>query len=116
MSIMSGIPKGKPQVIPSDATHEQLMSYDMFFIEINIKRLTGKSEQPYRFGKVFVTKSLNILLKQIFDHDNTFSSEENSLMVTNTWNSIPPGSPPSSSSQSSGFLMERAPSFSYEST
>ena len=46
MSIISGIHKGKPQVIPSDATHDQLMSYDKFFIEINIKCLTPSTFQP----------------------------------------------------------------------
>ena len=42
MSIMDGIPKGKPHVIPKNITHEQLMNYDTFFIEINITSLKCK--------------------------------------------------------------------------
>ena len=53
MSIMDGIPKGKPHVIPKNITHEQLMNYDTFFIEINITSLKCKSTQPYAFGQVF---------------------------------------------------------------
>ena len=58
MSIMDGVPMGKPKVI-SDP--EQLMSYDTFFIEINITKMSCKSSRPYpegsnfsyRFGQVF---------------------------------------------------------------
>ena len=34
-------------------THKELMSFDTFFIEINIKSLSCKSCRPYRFGQVF---------------------------------------------------------------
>ena len=63
MYIMDGIPKGKPKVIRpaasgqksllSTCTHEQLMSYDTFFIEINIKKMSCKSDNPYKFGQIF---------------------------------------------------------------
>ena len=70
MSIMSGNPKGKPQVIPPNATHDQLMSYDTFFIEINIKRLTLKSEHPYRFGQLFKRNdaSTKLFCNETVDH------------------------------------------------
>lgn len=50
---MHGVPKGIPKVIPSDVLHEELMSLDTFFIEINIKKIKCKSEHPYKFGQVF---------------------------------------------------------------
>lgn len=53
MSIMDGVAKGIPKVIPDNCSHEQLMSYDTFFIEINITKLSCKSNRPYRFGQVF---------------------------------------------------------------
>ena len=53
MYIMDGVPKGIPKIIPKDTTHEQLMEYDTFFIEINIKKIECKSKKPYAFGQVF---------------------------------------------------------------
>ena len=53
MYIMDGVPKGKPKIILSTCTHEQLMSYDTFFIEININKILCKSQRPYRFGQIF---------------------------------------------------------------
>ena len=52
MSIMHGIPKGKPQVIPQDITHEQLMQYDAFFVEIDIISIRCKASKPYAFGLI----------------------------------------------------------------
>ena len=53
MSIMDGVPKGKPKVIPNDCSRDQLMSYDTFFIEINITKISCKSNRPFRFGQIF---------------------------------------------------------------
>ena len=53
MSIKDGVPRGKPKVIPDDCDHEQLMSYDTFFIEINIHSISCKSNRPYKFGHIF---------------------------------------------------------------
>ena len=53
MYIMDGVPKGKPKVIPDNCSHEQLMSYDTFFIEININKISCKSSRKYRFGQIF---------------------------------------------------------------
>ena len=53
MYVMDGIPLGRPKVIPQGTTHEQLMQYDTFFIEVNIKKLECKSKEPYKFGQVF---------------------------------------------------------------
>ncbi|KAK8895923.1 hypothetical protein M9Y10_013809 [Tritrichomonas musculus] len=53
MSIMDGIPQGTPQIIPDNCTHQQLMSYDAFFAEVNITKLLPKSEKPYRFGHIY---------------------------------------------------------------
>ncbi len=53
MNVMDGVPKGIPKVIPSNITTEQLLKYDTFFVEINIKKLKCKSEHPYKFGLVF---------------------------------------------------------------
>ena len=50
MSIMDGIPKGAPQIIPDNCTTDQLMSYDAFFAEVNITKLVPQSVKPYRFG------------------------------------------------------------------
>ncbi len=70
MSIMPGIPKGKPQVIPSNTTHDQLMCYDTFFIEINIKHIKCKSTNPYRFGQVFIRneEGTKLFCNQPVDH------------------------------------------------
>ena len=51
MSIMSGVPKGKPKVIPKNISHDELMSYDTFFAEINITKLNPKAN--FAFGHVF---------------------------------------------------------------
>lgn len=53
MKFMSGVPKGKPKVIPANPSTEQLLGYDTFFAEINIKSLHCKSTKPYEFGLVF---------------------------------------------------------------
>ena len=53
MSIMSGVPKGMPKIIPEGISTEELLRYDQFFAEINIKKLSCKSEKPYKFGQVF---------------------------------------------------------------
>ena len=53
MSIMDGVPKGIPKIIPSDITKEELLSFDQFFAEINIKSIKCKSVVPYRFGQLF---------------------------------------------------------------
>lgn len=53
MTIMSGIAKGTPMIMPSVYNQDQLMSYDRFFIEINITRIISKSSQSYRFGQIF---------------------------------------------------------------
>ena len=53
MYIMDGIPKGAPKIVPNDCTHDQLMSYDTFFAEINITKLECKSNNPYKFGQIF---------------------------------------------------------------
>ena len=46
MSIMSGIPCGKPHIIPQDITHDELMRYDAFFIEIDITSIRCRSTTP----------------------------------------------------------------------
>ena len=60
MSIMNGVPKGKPKVIPkkpngrgskSLISHEDLMNYDTFFAEINITKLIPKAD--FSFGHIF---------------------------------------------------------------
>ena len=53
MHVMNGVPKGKPKIIPSNITTNELLSYDTFFIEINITNIKCKSSRPYRFGQVF---------------------------------------------------------------
>ncbi len=53
MSIMSGVPKGIPKVIPPDILTEELLDFDQFFAEINIKKIKCKSSSPYKFGQVF---------------------------------------------------------------
>ena len=52
MSIMPGIPKGKPKVI-KDLRIETVMGYDDFYIEININRIQAKGVDKYRFPLVF---------------------------------------------------------------
>ena len=70
MRIMPDIPKGKPQIIPPNTTHDQLMCYDTFFIEINIKRLTPKSMYSYMFCQVFKRNEEGVKLfgNQTVDH------------------------------------------------
>ena len=53
MSIMNGVPKGKPKIIPKNITTKGLLKYDTFFAEINIKFLKCKSNYEYKFGQVF---------------------------------------------------------------
>ncbi len=64
MSIMSGVPKGVPEVIrleasgtnragPSDMFTKELLDFDQFFIEINIKKIKCKADKPYKFGQIF---------------------------------------------------------------
>ena len=36
-----------------DIRYEELMLFDVFFIEINIKKISCKSKTPYKFGQVF---------------------------------------------------------------
>ena len=66
MYVMPGVPKGVPKVIPSDILFEELMSLDAFFIEINIKKITCKSETPYKFGQVFRRNDAG---SKIFDNE-----------------------------------------------
>ena len=70
MSIMDGVAKGKPKVIPDDCTHEQLMNYDTFFIEVNINKLSCKSNRPYKFGHVFTCNEAGskIFCNETVDH------------------------------------------------
>ena len=70
MSIMDGVPKGKPKVIPENCPHSQLMSYDTFFAEINIIRITPKSSRIYRFGQVFThnEKGSKIFCNETVNH------------------------------------------------
>lgn len=49
MSIVDGVPKGKPKVIPDNYPHSLLMCYDTFFAEIKITRITPKSTHPNQF-------------------------------------------------------------------
>ena len=58
MSVMSGVPKGIPKIIPSNATTEDLLRYDTFFAEINITKIKCKGDYKYSFGQVF-TKNDN---------------------------------------------------------
>ena len=53
MSIMPGVPKGVPKVIPSDILTEELLSFDTFFAEINITKIRCKSKYEYKFGQIF---------------------------------------------------------------
>ena len=53
MSVMSGVPKGFPKILPADVSTEELLSLDQFFAEINIKSITCKSTEPYKFGQIF---------------------------------------------------------------
>lgn len=53
MKFMDGVPKGKPKIIPSNATTEDLLKYDTFFAEINITSIKCKCERPYSFGLTF---------------------------------------------------------------
>ena len=66
MYVMPGVPKGVPQVIPDGTTHEELMNYDTFFIEINIRKIQCKSETPYKFGQVFRRNSVG---SKVFDNN-----------------------------------------------
>ena len=52
MSIMPGIPLGKPKVI-KDLRRETIMTYDEFYIEINITKIKAKGVDKYRFPLVF---------------------------------------------------------------
>ncbi|KAK8888354.1 hypothetical protein M9Y10_039422 [Tritrichomonas musculus] len=54
MSVMDGVPKGKPKIIPANATTEDLLRYDTFFAEINITNIKCKSDYEYKFGQVFI--------------------------------------------------------------
>ena len=49
MKIMDGVPKGIPKIIDN----EDLLSYDTFFAEINIKNISCKNNVPYRFGQIY---------------------------------------------------------------
>ena len=49
---MSGIPKGRPQVI-KDVSISNVLSYDYFFVEITINSIKCKSKSPYAFGQLF---------------------------------------------------------------
>jgi hypothetical protein len=64
MSIMSGVPMGKPKVIPPNVSSDdlgearrlqrsRLDNYSTYFVEININKLTCKSVKPYAFPLVF---------------------------------------------------------------
>jgi hypothetical protein len=52
MYVMNGIPKGIPKIL-TEADKPNIMQYDAFFIEINIKSLRCKSAQEYDFGLVW---------------------------------------------------------------
>ena len=54
MSIMDGVPKGKPKIIPSNILTEDLLKFNQFFAEINITSIKCKSDFEYKFGQVFV--------------------------------------------------------------
>ncbi|KAK8898932.1 hypothetical protein M9Y10_001224 [Tritrichomonas musculus] len=53
MSIMDGVPKGIPKIVPNGISEDELMAYDTFFVEVNITELKPKSTVPYAFGQVF---------------------------------------------------------------
>ena len=52
MSIMPGIPLGKPKII-KDLRRENVMNYDDFYVEININKIQAKGVREYRFSLVF---------------------------------------------------------------
>ena len=52
MSIMPGIPLGKPKII-TDLSRDNIMKYDDFYVEININRIQAKGVKEYRFSLVF---------------------------------------------------------------
>ena len=53
MSVMDGVPKGLPKILEPNTSIDELMKYDQFFVEINIKSLKCKSDRPYKFGLVY---------------------------------------------------------------
>ena len=65
MSIMPGIPKGVPKIIPSDILTEELLNFDTFFAEINITRIKCKSQFEYKFGQIFRKNEVG---SKIFDN------------------------------------------------
>ena len=54
MSIMPGIPLGKPKVI-TDLSRDNIMKYDDFYVEITINKIQAKVVKEYRFSLVFQT-------------------------------------------------------------
>jgi hypothetical protein len=62
MSVMTGIPIGKPKILDANVSLEKLMSYSQFFIEISITSLKSRSGKPYNFPLVF--KKLESGVKQ----------------------------------------------------
>ena len=68
MSIMDGVPKGTPKIIPKDISKEELLKYNQFFAEINITRIKCKSNTPYKFGQLF---SRNNEGSKIFNNEPT---------------------------------------------
>ena len=77
MSIMPGIPLGKPKVI-TDLRRETIMTYDEFYIEINITKIKAKGVDKYRFPLVFT----NIDGTKIFEDKtiNNFYIDKRGLM------------------------------------
>ena len=53
MSIMNGVAKGIPKIIPDNTSTEQLLKFDTFFAEINITKISCKSKYQYKFGQLF---------------------------------------------------------------
>ena len=79
MNIMDGVPLGIPKIIPENVSIEQLMNYDTFFVEINIKKIECKSKEPYKFGQVFRRNEAG---SKIFDNNpvNNFYIDKIGLM------------------------------------
>ena len=77
MSIMPGIPLGKPKVIKT-CERDTIMKYDAFFVEINVKSLQAKGVDKYRFPLVFT----NINGTKIFEDIpiNSFYVDKRGLM------------------------------------
>ena len=92
IDIMDGVAKGKLKVIPSNCPHEQFMSYDTFFIEINILKLSCKSTHPYRFGQVFKDNEANlkIFCNEPFGHYYLNKIASMTVSTTRSTNSSKP--------------------------